>query len=354
MATAAVYVPCYAYPWFKTVFEYGIGQRAQVCVEECGFIKVTVPVNFVWQPGQHCFLRFRSFGLHVLSAHPFTICSLPSISPDKKSEITFYIRHRRGFTARLYSRAMQHPGLLTPVLVDGPYGGIDNQKYFDSDRLVVVAGGSGAGWILPFIEQFLRYCSTAVSEDHESVDKEEKEANSQPLIRRRRLHGPQSLRVVLATRDIASRTWFHTAFTDLLLSYYSSSTHPDIKVEVHLTGDAERIIQSPARSEKDLERSDSSSSGGSPKDQHAAETRRLSAMHVPDEEVRGRPNLPSIIREEASVAESRNGQNLGVFVCGPLSMQDDVRNAVAKENLDIVKSSRPGGVYLHLEHFSWA
>ena len=37
-------------------------------------------------------------------------------------------------------------------------------------------------------------------------------------------------------------------------------------------------------------------------------------------------------------------------------MQQDVRNAVAAENLRIVNGGEKGagGVYLHLEHFSWA
>lgn len=35
-------------------------------------------------------------------------------------------------------------------------------------------------------------------------------------------------------------------------------------------------------------------------------------------------------------------------------MQNDVRNAAAKENLAILKGGMSGGVYLHSEHFSWA
>jgi predicted ferric reductase len=74
---------------------------------------------------------------------------------------------------------------------------------------------------------------------------------------------------------------------------------------------------------------------------------------VTDREFEGRPKLPSIVIEEAS--KVREGeQSLSVFVCGPTTMQNDVRNAVAAENLNIVKGSRSGGVYLHSEHFSWA
>src|ERR1700761_2927581 len=150
IATAAVYVPCYVYPWLRTCFEYGIGQKAQIFVEDNGFTRITIPAKFDWRPGQHCFLRFTSFGLlQAISAHPFTICSSPSIQPNEQSELVFYIRHQRGFTAKLYQYSLENPGASVPVLVDGPYGGINPQKYDDGDHLLVIAGGSGAGWCLP-------------------------------------------------------------------------------------------------------------------------------------------------------------------------------------------------------------
>jgi hypothetical protein len=298
-------------------------------------------------------LRFRSFGIHSLSSHPFTICSLPSTSPNKPSEITFYIRHQGGFTARLYNYAMTHPGVQVPVFVDGPYGGIDNQKYFGSDRLVVVAGGSGAGWMLPFVEQFLRYLSlTGIPEPLAEEMQENKQTSDEPP-RQRVPRGPRSLRVILSTRDVATRTWFHTALNKMLSDYKSLGTPSDLSVEVHLTGEAERILQPPTKSASGLERSGSSSAGEDVIEKHTGERRKFDTDDEPKEELRGRPNLPLIIREEAAGART-TGQTVGVFVCGPLTMQDDARNAVAKENLSILKNPSSGGMYLHLEHFSWA
>lgn len=70
-------------------------------------------------------------------------------------------------------------------------------------------------------------------------------------------------------------------------------------------------------------------------------------------EFEGRPNLSLVVQEEAAnFAEA--GQSLGVYVCGPTTMQNDERNAVARENLGILKGSKSSGVYLHSEHFSWA
>ena len=278
---------------------------------------------------------------------------MPATTPEKPSEITFYIRHRGGFTAKLHDYAIRRPGVQVPVLVDGPYGGIDNQKYSSCDRLIVAAGGSGAGWMLPFVEQFLRYHSLNVVQQpvvEEII--ETKQASDEP-VRQQILGGPRSLRVILATRDVATRSWFHTTLNNLLLDYKTPGTPSNLSVEVHLTGEAERIVQTSAKSDSGLDRSDSSSLGGVTAENHAGEHSKFDTDNVAGEEVRGRPDLPSIIREEGAAAAS-TGQTVGVFLCGPLTMQDDVRNAVAKENLGILKNPRSGGMYLHLEHFSWA
>ncbi|KAL7925673.1 ferric reductase like transmembrane component domain-containing protein [Trichoderma austrokoningii] len=245
IATAAVYVPCYVYPWLRTCFRYGINSKAQIVAQDNGFVRMTIPVNFHWRPGQHCFLRFTSFGLfHAISAHPFTICSSPSEKPGEQSQLTFYIRPEKGFTAKLYQYALDQPGGSIPLLVDGPYGGINMQRYQHSDHVLVVAGGSGAGWCLPFIERI-----------------------------------------------------------------GSVSDEKNFKEEGH-------------------------------------------NIHALEREFKGRPQLPQIIQEATRVADA--GQSLSVFVCGPTTMQNDVRNAVAKENLKILQGSGTGAVYLHTEHFSWA
>jgi hypothetical protein len=46
IATAAVYVPCFVYPWLRNVFEYKWTQQAHIFVEENGFTRITVPAKF--------------------------------------------------------------------------------------------------------------------------------------------------------------------------------------------------------------------------------------------------------------------------------------------------------------------
>ncbi|KAF2995645.1 hypothetical protein E8E13_000493 [Curvularia kusanoi] len=345
IATAAVYVPCFVYPWLRTAFEYGFGQKAHIHVEDNGFIRLAIPsINMRWTPGQHCFLRFANFGLQSFSSHPFTICSLPATKHGDSSELVFYIRHSHGLTKKLYEHAHKYRGSAIPVIIDGPYGGINMQRFNEADRLLVIAGGSGAGWILSFLELFCRQRSLPpgnnnLNKPQETLVEDEKNIGRPPHHR--------SLRVVLATRDIASRIWFLSTVNELLSKYSMSLESPDISIDVHLTGEAERAA-SVAKAVGESKISTSSSSSGNadfvPKSEDEARPRK---------EVPGRPELPGLIRQE-SEATAVSGSGLSVYVCGPVTMQHDVRNAVAQENEKIMRGVKSGGVYLHSEHFSWA
>ncbi|KAL7931599.1 putative ferric-chelate reductase [Trichoderma chlorosporum] len=352
IATAAVYVPCYVYPWLRTCFEYGARSKARVTVEDGGFTRISIPANFTWIPGQHCFLRFTGFGfLQALSAHPFTICSLPSGGTDDKSELVFYIRHQRGLTARLHQAALEHPGASIPVLVDGPYGGINQQSYVHSDHLLVIAGGSGAGWTLPFIEQFV-LCQSMV------VDEERGQAADLGSIERkttkneRSTHGSLTLRVIVAVRDASTRIWYIRTVEELLSRYSAKESVSNIRIQLHLTGEATQEVDITHKVNHHPE--EVTKSASLPESIVAEEDGvQTPTLAIFDKQLNGRPQLPLIIQEEAARV-TNEGKSLAVFVCGPDTMQNDVRNAVAKANLDILSGRKSGGVYLHSEHFSWA
>ncbi|KAJ5698008.1 hypothetical protein N7462_000013 [Penicillium macrosclerotiorum] len=351
IATAAVYVPCFVHSWLRTCFEYGIRQRAHIYVEENGFTRITIPVAFSWRPGQHCFLRFTSFGfLRALSAHPFTISSLPSREPGVESQLVFYIRHQGGFTAKLYEYAMKSPNATVPVLIDGPYGGINMQSYVHSDHLLVIAGGSGVGWTLPFIEQFITHRSGPIDEEcGRAVDVgSEKEASGSEPRYACKMSAPSSLRLILATRDVTSRVWYSQAVKKLLTEQSGTSRLSNLYIEVYHTGQAVQDIKTINM----VQEPQVSSEEQSPMPEKVSDGATRAEISKLVEECTGRPQLPSIIREAAGQVKS--SESLGVYVCGPTTMQNDVRNAVADVNLDILKGSKSGGAYLHCEHFSWA
>jgi hypothetical protein len=272
------------------------------------------------------------------------------LQPNEQSELVFYIRHQGGFTARLYQYALEQSGASVPVLVDGPYGGINLQKYDDGDHFLVIAGGSGAGWCLPFIERFARNVSMPADEEHgHVVPTDVKETRPVVGLRGRSQSGPLSLRVILATRDTSSRIWFLRTVGELLSKCSETDSSSTIRIQVYLTGEAEQKMD---LSNKVPEGPTSSKGSASSADKIDLPDKGLDAT-VPSKEFEGRPQLPLIIQEEAAKMVE-GGQSLSVFVCGPTTMQNDVRNAVAKENLNILKGSKASGVYLHSEHFSWA
>lgn len=335
IATGVLFAVSWLHRQVRIYFEHGIGHRANISLVANGFICVRIPTTSTWEVGQHFFVRFLSLDIHSFSIHPFTACSLaaPNSSFEKTdSELVLYIRPQGGLTARLARHAEMHPNSTIRVLLDGPYGGIHAQKIASSARQLVVAGGSGAGWLLPMISTFLRQQQYDESATAESS---------------------RSMRVVLATRDHATHQWFDETVQELLPTFGLEKLPANLDIELHYTGNEADPI-SPAsdlaqRSVDDLEKNDVSKQQTRPRTNsestsdlaHANVLRRLD----------GRPDLQSIVHAE-SESPSLQGQ-LGVFVCGPASMQIDVSNAVAAEQLSILRG-RGNDVYLHMEHFSWA
>ncbi|RAR01527.1 hypothetical protein DDE82_006406 [Stemphylium lycopersici] len=343
IATAAVYVPCFVYPWLRTAFEYKWTQQARVSVEDNGFTRISIPAKFHWTPGQHCFLRFTGFGiLSALSGHPFTICSSPPRTAAHLAEIVFYIRHQKGLTDKLYQHALDRPDVGIPVMVDGPYGGISSLRLRNADRLLIIAGGSGAGWCLPFIEHFIRSASSSSDEEQGRKDATGKD------VYRAQLGKLTSLRIVLATRDTQSCLWFERTIQAMLAQSpiaHSSSA----QVQVYLTGEAAEKADLPSKTAAPTARPALSEPSG----EIIVDGEKGARTSVPGREYEGRPQLPVVVQEEAEKAADAD-EMLNVYVCGPKTMQNDVRNAVAAENLRIVSGARTGGIYLHSEHFSWA
>lgn len=312
-------------------------------MEADGVIRVALPVRFKWLPGQHVFVRFRAFGLHNLTSHPFTICSLPS--SESESEAVLYIRPRAGLTARLCSHVAKNTSTAIPVFLDGPYGGVEPGKFLDSDRLLVVAGGSGAGWMLPLIELFAR---------HATHVRDARVAEEGTLVVRR----TASLRVLLATRDVLTRVWFEEAVGQIQAKYAPLQASALMDVEIHLTTGGNAHLRPEVT--KNVPKSIVDQDSGSATVRSGKETTNtnddVSQPSTLIQGFRGRPDLRAVIRDEAAAsAVAGHSQNrLGIFLCGPGSMQQDVRAAAAKENARILRNSRLGSLYLHMEHFSWA
>jgi NAD(P)H-flavin reductase len=83
--------------------------------------------------------------------HPFTICTLPS-----SGEMVFFVRPHRGFTARLKKLVETRYGTMA-MSIDGPYGNSGTvSKLAASDKVLLIAGGSGTGYLLPLLKSILQ------------------------------------------------------------------------------------------------------------------------------------------------------------------------------------------------------
>ncbi|KAE8371689.1 ferric reductase like transmembrane component-domain-containing protein [Aspergillus bertholletiae] len=325
VAAGAIYLFSLCAAWIRTHLING-RHTATVDILPCGFIRIRIPTVMSWRPGQHVFIRFLSpqLGLHCLTAHPFTICSL-SHDPDKvgrASEMVFYVKPHHGITARLATKAAQTPAFSQTVLLEGPYGGISGTASpAEFDTVLVITGGSGGGFSLAIVEEALRIYGD-MQPDHQECN----------------------IQVVFATRDNKIASWYREEIEDRVSVYdvdartLSVSIHDTSPEHAQLPMSAASGAKDPSNEITDeVEVEPAFSEKGSNADQQHLST----VLHGP------RPNLPQIVNAATSAGSNRR---IAIFACGPASMLHDVRNAAAEAQ----KRALRGGaeVYLHTESFS--
>lgn len=335
IATGAIYITSLAASHIRTYLMQGL-HTANLELLPCGLVRVTVPTVIKWTPGQHVFVRFLTSDLHLLTAHPFTIssaCHNPE-KPGNASEIIFYIKPRRGVTARLAAMAAKQPGISKKILIEGPYGGVSPHHMSQFDTLLVIAGGSGGGFSLAMVDEALRLT--------------EKPKSGQ---------GRRNLQVVFSTRDVAMADWYKNEIecrlskSTMLSLEGTDDSGFETSVSVHVTSN-------PAHDPIN----DSAVSFTIPDAENPPEKK----MPAPDILTTGsfslnvhrsiRPDIPGLIARSVTMAHSQGThagkkQRIGVLVCGPASMLHDTRNAAA-----LAQTRTLGGeieeLYLHSEPFA--
>ncbi len=88
-------------------------------------------------PGTHCFIWVPK--IRLIETHPFTIVQKTPYS------LELVISAYDGFTSDLHNYAVKYPGARLRASFDGPYGSLPNFSKI-ADKLVLVAGGSGASF----------------------------------------------------------------------------------------------------------------------------------------------------------------------------------------------------------------
>ncbi|KAG9238738.1 ferric reductase like transmembrane component-domain-containing protein [Amylocarpus encephaloides] len=123
-----------------------IGDEAAITLMAENAIKVTIPTQMKWKPGQYVYLRMP--GISVFESHPFTISSLcsedfPSEYGELYRDCTLVFRPFGGFTRRVLETAIERGPFKTyRAHLEGPYGGMQ-RELAAFDTVILFAGGSG-------------------------------------------------------------------------------------------------------------------------------------------------------------------------------------------------------------------
>lgn len=123
-----------------------IGDEAAITILPENAVKITIPTQVKWRPGQYVYLRMP--GISFLGNHPFTIASLcsddfPSEYGEGYRDMVIVFRPFGGFTRKVLERGLEDgPWETYRAFIDGPYGGM-RRRMESFDHVVMIAGGSG-------------------------------------------------------------------------------------------------------------------------------------------------------------------------------------------------------------------
>ena len=95
--------------------------------------------------------------MQISVRHPFTIASLPIMgsSPHDRTEMQLLIQKASGLTAKLFKTLSARKSETIPVLIDGPYGGLEGDLTI-YEHVILVAGGTGITFAKPVLEDLLQ------------------------------------------------------------------------------------------------------------------------------------------------------------------------------------------------------
>jgi ferric-chelate reductase len=225
--------------------------------------------------------------------------------------MVFFVRPHRGFTGRLKKLVETRYGTMA-MSIDGSYGNSDTaSKLASSDKAILIAGGSGTGYLLPLLQSILQ----------------DPKSNAE-------------VHITIAVRNSSSTHWIVDELGRVLES--NSPMNRKVQIDIHITNDScsPHVVETP--SDEDSEKTALRNSGP------------VVSGHKSIAIIRGkgRPDLKELVRR--NTMDAQNGTSVAITSCGPASMGLDVRNACAEAQRRIIqRKGGAGEVWLHCEAFGW-
>jgi hypothetical protein len=166
----AIWVAERAMRVLKTAYRNGGGNQALVESLPGGACRVTVDMARPWtfKPGHHAYLYMPSVGLWT--SHPFSVAwseeaekldseklamNRQDILAMQKTNMSFIIRGRTGFTGKLCRKAEAAPDgrFYTKCFAEGPYGGMHMMHSYGT--VMLFAGGVGITHQVPHVRDLV-------------------------------------------------------------------------------------------------------------------------------------------------------------------------------------------------------
>ncbi|KAM5440346.1 hypothetical protein McanMca71_003826 [Microsporum canis] len=291
-----------------------------------------------WKAGQHVFVRFLGMGAHSLTAHPFTIASLPraNSSSDQPNDMVIYVKRQEGTTKSLLTAVQEASSLTMGTLIEGPYGGVchGSGTMAKFDTILVIAGGSGAGFSFTVVEDVLRHVT---------------ETNSPGRT------AEKTLKIIYAAHSSSMAQWYDGEIRTMLSRWASSLA---VSVLIHTTSNGDSLRGSEPQLEGTSNNDDITDRPQNARTRsyddiekgsvHGEKNENSQGMIRPIIHLQGRPSISSAV---ASLTDRAAGKTIGIAVCGPSLMIHDVRNAAAEAQRSVL-AGHVKEVFLHTESFS--
>jgi NAD(P)H-flavin reductase len=221
----------------------------------------------------------------------------------------------KGITSKLASLALQTPNISIPITLDGPYSGLTISTFAKLDSVLLIAGGSGTGFMLPLVEDILRH----------------QHGNNDDIFQRK-----TKIHVVIATRSQELKVWFQKEIENLRRYTSSSSEEQEtsdiLTSSIYVTTTSPTtIILSPYHCSADL----------------IFDIEKTVFPRLSTPTCEGRPGLKVLVESITSTP----GEAVDIAVCGPANMCYDVKNAAAEAQSRILRGVGAREVYLQSEAF---